>query len=401
MYKSTKHKSKNINIILECIFRNAPISRTSIATLTGITPATTTLTTTKLLEDHAIFEVGQDDNDSPGAGRKQILLDICPDYRFSIGLEFNQKFFVICITNLKGHIVYQHKENYCKELSEGITQFIIDAIKKLLTETAIPLSKIIGIGIAIPGHIDRNKEFMISNNSVWHNFNASTIRKAFSIPVVVENNARCMALSQYLFHPEYAPDSFAFFHVGLGMFCSNIVDGKLFLGNAYVSGEIGHTIVNPNGLRCECGKQGCLQTIASEKWLIQTARKLYNMDSSSILHHLVTSPDEITIQTLAVAYSMGDEAVCSFISNALRYLGISTSNIAILMNPEKIFLHGELFTYPYIHNELINIINNQLNFVEDDYVDSVEIIPYHPEDGAIGGAALAILECFLQLNYDY
>lgn len=180
------------------------------------------------------------------------------------------------------------------------------------------------------------------------------------------------------------------------MFCANILNGSLFQGHTYVSGEIGHTIVNPTGLRCECGKQGCLQTIASERWILKNVKQLYELDSFDILHRLVSSADEITLKTIAAAYSLGDETLISIVSNALKYLGISISNIAILMNPEKIFLHGELFTYPSIHSELMNLIHQQLTFIDNNYVQSIEILPYAKEDGAIGGAALAIMKFLLK-----
>ena len=401
MYKSAKRKSSNRDKILECIYRNAPISRTSIAELTGITPATTTLTISELLEAGIVCELGQEEaGDSGGVGRRRISLDIRPDFLWSLGIEFNQKAFSLSITDMKGESHYFYTEPYTPFLGNHITDTILEQVHTALCSCGISEKQLAGIGIAIPGHIDASSAKLVSNSKVWDHFDAAKIRSSFSVPVFFENNVRCMALGQYLFHPDSTPDSFAFFHVGLGMFCANMVDGQLFLGNAYVSGEIGHTIVNPNGLRCECGKQGCLQTIASERWLIQNAKKLYTADPSGILSQLAPSADEITIDTIVTAYSMGDEAVSAYITNALRYLGISTSNIAILMNPEKIFLHGKIFTYPEIHRELMNIINYQLSFVNGSHVESIEILPCNAQDGATGGAALAILEGFLEISYN-
>lgn len=400
MYKSVKRKSSNRDRILECIFRNTPVSRTRISELTGITPATTTLTISELISEGIVLELDQDDCDlRNNTGRKRIPLDICPDYRLALGIELNQRALYLCITDLKGKIHYQYYEPYTQKLSERITDAIIEQIHATLKTCGLKETQLVGIGLAIPGHMDVTSTNLVSNNKVWQGFDAARIRAAFSIPVFIENNGRCMALSRYLFQPAVTPDSFALFHVGLGMFCANMMNGQLFLGNAYVSGEIGHTIVNPNGHRCECGKQGCLQTIASERWLLENARRLYSLNSHCILKSLAPSADELTIDTIATAYALGDEAVCSFISNALRYLGIATSNIAILMNPERIFLHGKLFTYPDIHNELMNIIENQLSFVDNQHVDSIEILPYLETDGAVGGAALAILEGFLGVVY--
>ena len=146
----------------------------------------------------------------------------------------------------------------------------------------------------------------------------------------------------------------------------------------------------------KCGKQGCLQTVASESWLIKNTRQLYQLDSFGILHRLVSSPEEITTETIAAAYSLGDEAVCTIVSNALKYLGIAISNIAILNNPEKIYLHGQLFSHPLVHSELSSILTQQLTFVENDYVKNFEICPFDTLDGATGACALAIQKIFLK-----
>ncbi len=401
MYKLVKRKSSNRNKILECIYRNAPISRTSIAKLTGITPATTTLTIAELLDEGIVCELGLEESADPScAGRRRISLDICPDFLLSLGVEFNQKALSLSVTDMKGKSLYFYSQPHTPALGKRITEAILEQIDAALHSCGITEDRLAGIGIAIPGHINAASSKLASNNNTWDSLDIAKIRSSFSVPVLFENNVRCMALSQYLFHPEITPDSFAFFHVGLGMFCANMMDGHLFLGNSYVSGEIGHTIVNPNGLSCECGKQGCLQTIASEQRFIHNAQKLYKTEPDGILRHLVASPEAITMDTIAAAYSMGDEAVTACVTHGLRYLGISTSNIAILMNPGKIFLHGAIFTYPEIQVELMNIIRQQLSFVESSHVESIEILPCGVQDGSIGGSALAILEGFLEVSYD-
>lgn len=110
------------------------------------------------------------------------------------------------------------------------------------------------------------------------------------------------------------------------MFCANVIDGELFLGNNYVAGEIGHTIVCEGGRRCECGKNGCLQTYSSEYHLLKNARMLYENSPRTLLRELAASPDEITIDTVTTAYSMGDSGITAFISEALKYLGVTVSN---------------------------------------------------------------------------
>lgn len=399
MYKSVKQKSSNKNIILECIFRNSPISRTAISELTGITPASVTTVTAKLIEDGMIYEEGKEDTDSLASGRKRITLNICADYLYSVGVSFDPNFLCICITDLHGTVCYSETFKFTPELSAHLTDSIIEGILSVLQKAELSLSRIAGIGIALPGHIDKSNSRIISNNNIWGDFNVQKIRNAFDVPVLFENDVRCMALSQYLFHAADTPDSFSYFHVGPGIFCATVTNEQLFLGNAYFSGEIGHTIVNPNGPQCGCGKQGCLQTTSSETWLIQNARSLYKYDSCSLLRHLVSSPDEITIDTIATAYIMGDEGILQYMSNALRYIGITLSNIAILMDPKKIFLHGKMFTYPEIYSKLRQDITSSLNFVETDTPMEITPLPFDVTDGAVGGAALAIIEGLLEISY--
>ena len=100
-------------------------------------------------------------------------------------------------------------------------------------------------------------------------------------------------------------------------------------------GRLDTSLPTPTDCAVNAASRGCLQTVASESWLIKNTRQLYQLDSFGILHRLVSSPEEITTETIAAAYSLGDEAVCTIVSNALKYLGIAISNIAILNNPEK------------------------------------------------------------------
>ena len=396
MYKSNIRKSLNRDRIIECIYRNSPISRKDISNLTEITPATVTNVIFPMIEDGIVEELGEIQSEDNIAGRKKINLSICKDYGYAIGVEFNAKALCCCATDMKGNVIIETSKPYTQDLADNITNYCIQSISDILSNPILENKRIVGIGIAVPGQMDASKRKIKSNHYQWKNFDTSTIKDKFNpIPVVAENNARSMALSQYLFNAQNTPDSFAYFHVGLGMFCSNIINGELFLGNSYVSGEIGHTIVIPDGLRCECGKHGCLQTIASEHALLKKARQLYEYNKDNLLHHLVSSVDDITIDTIATAYVMGEKAIRQYVMDALKYLSISVSNIAIIMNPEKIYLHGQIFSYPEIYAEIFDLINNQLLFVDQNYVNTVEVLNYNPNDGAVGAAALALMQFFV------
>ena len=395
MYKGKKRGSLNRSRILECIYRNAPIARTDIADETEITPATVTANVTALISEGLVEELGEALTEEVSSGRKRVLIDIIPACRYSIGVEFTLKALVICMTDMKGHIISQRVTPFSQELAASVTESICDGIHMLVAESKVAWDKIIGIGIAVPGHMNQDESDFITNRKIWSSFSPDRVRASMPVPVTFENNARCMALSEYLFDPGNSPDSFSFFHVGMGMFCASVVEGEIFLGNHYVAGEIGHTIVCENGIRCECGKHGCLQTYSSETWLLKKAQLLYENNPQSMLRNLVPSKEEITIPMILTAYSMGDPLVGTCISDALKYLGITTSNIAIIMNPGKIFLHGQIFDNEDVRTELMDYIERQLLFVDSSYGNYIEILPYAQTDGAKGASALAISHFFI------
>lgn len=389
-------KMTNRSRILKFIFRNAPVSRSTIAEKTGITPATVSFTVATLKSAGIVSETGgKEESDEWSAGRKRIAIDICPAHSFAAGVEFTEKAVVLCIVNLRGEAVAQRVLREGDINTADVTGTIITQLRSLFEEHMDIRDRICGIGIAAPGKIDLNSGRLVTNSSTWSSFDLRQITDRFGKNVVCENNARAMAYGRYLFDPGGFPESFAYFHVGLGMHCASIINGVLFAGNNFLAGEIGHTIVNPDGKRCECGKYGCLQTYSSERWLVKTSRLLYESGADPLLEKLVDTPEKIDIDVLTRAYSLGDAIIGGYISQAVRYLGVSISNIAIVLNPEKIFLHGQMFNNPDVCTELKDNIQRQLLFVRNGQVNSVEILPCLPEDGAIGAAALAIKRFFI------
>lgn len=394
MYKSKANKYSNRDRILECIYRNPRISRKEISDLTGITPATVTTTTAQLLHQGVIRELGEIQEDRKSIGRSRIALDICDDYGYVIGAEFTSTALTVCATDLHGHILHAHSIPHSPQVSANITALVIEHIRTCAaTQTGRPL---LGIGVAVPGHVANDGRRFVRSSLDWESFSPPAVGAAFPCPVVFENNVRCMAVSAYLHAPRNTPSSFALYHIGRGMFCANVADDELYVGTTFGSGEIAHTIAVPGGKRCECGKRGCLQTIATESAILENAGILLRNGSGSLLQSLVREPEDLTIDHVISAYELGDPAVCRLLSQALQYICMSALNIAVLMNPEKLLIHGILFNNPRIRQDFLELVREQFDFTQNNYsLGTVEFLTSSPTDGAAGAASLAILKCVI------
>ena len=318
---------QNVSSVLEFIYRNPRTSRIEISQATGLTPAAVTNIVAELMNKDWIKETGDEVSFVNGSGRRRKVLTLNNSIGYLLGVEFNMKGIFVTITDILGNVISRDYKNINKYAITHINDEIINLIENSITK--VDSSKILGAGIAIPAHFDLTSETIISNNDMWKDFNLFEIKKYFSFPFIVENNIECMALGEYLFNPLNTPDKFLFFHVGHGLFCSFFDSANLGIKANYYIGEIGHTVVDINGPKCECGKKGCLQTYISESWLIKNAKFFFENSTNTILSNLVKNSEEISLQTIIAAYKLGDSYFKRNIELGIELLGTSISNTLI------------------------------------------------------------------------
>lgn len=393
-WNNTKQLS-NHSRVLRYIFRNQPVSRSEIVEDLSLPRSLVTSITASLISQGVVTELGKAETLEDGAlGRRRLLIGIRPQARFSAGVEIGSRHFRFCITDLAGNV---HRE-LCYAPSEEqirrVNQSIVSGVEQLLQESGIPRDKILGIGVALPGHLNQASGHMVTHSALWDDFNSHILAEEMGFPVTAENNVRAMAYEKYLFDIQSCPEDFALLHVGAGIFCADFRGGVLTEGS-YISGEIGHTISNPEGQRCECGKTGCLQTYASESWLIKKAQRIWQYNPHSALRQIVSSPDAITQETVLDAYRLGDALVVQEIREALRYLGITAANIAIILGAQKLYLHSRMFQDDMLRDDLKALIEGQLSFVGSQEAEDVSILDFNPWRAAVGAAALAIDRLFI------
>lgn len=391
---NTKQPSNHARV-LRYIFRNQPVSRSEIGADLSMPRSMITGITSNLLDKGVVQELGKADSSEDGiAGRRRQLIGIKPNSHCAIGVEIGIRHFRFCLTDLSGKKIDEICYSPSKDQIASVNRCICDGVRQLLNRNPLFAKKLIGVGVALPGHLNTQSGTMVTMSSLWGAFNSHEIEQELGFPVAAENNVRAMAYERYLFNTQSCPEDFVFLHVGAGIFCADFKNGILTSGN-YITGEIGHTISDPNGQRCECGKIGCLQTYASEDWILKKARIIYNSASHSYLKELVGSSENITLQNVLDAYALGDTLVIQELREAVRFLSISAANLAIIMGSEKLYLHSRMFQSDMLRNELKTGIESQLNFVDRGTSEEVEILEFHPNRAAIGAAALAIDRLFI------
>lgn len=203
--------------------------------------------------------------------------------------------------------------------------FMIDNIIKMI-ENIKENKKISGIGMGVPGPIDR-KRGVISNppNIPWRNVPLKKIiQRKFRTKVAIENDAKCAALGVLA---RKKTKNFILFTLGTGVGGAIVTDGKLYtgMGNA---GELGHVTIEKDGLKCNCGNMGCLEEYVAARGFERLAKKYFGKRLSPL-----------ELERMA---KKGDKKAKRIYNEVGEYLGIGLANIGNAFNPETIYFTGKI-----------------------------------------------------------
>jgi glucokinase len=163
-----------------------------------------------------------------------------------------------------------------------------------------------------------------------------TLKKRFDVPVIFDNDANVAALGEYFYGAGRGFTDIFYVTISTGIGGAIILDGQIHHGVYASAGEIGHTVVKPNGLLCRCGINGCLETIASGLSIARRMKEKMAETNGSFNDY----PTEITAETVVEAVKKGDSAACEIWEETVRYLGIGIANAITLIAPEAVIIGG-------------------------------------------------------------
>jgi len=153
------------------------------------------------------------------------------------------------------------------------------------------------------------------------------LEERLGIEVRVDNDCIMLALAEKWLNGNQQSE-FCVINVDYGIGSSFVIEGEIFRGNLYGSGQIGHTIIDPQGKLCSCGRQGCLETIASLSAFKQAAR----------LQHADMPP--LTNRQLFTAWQAGEPWVVDWVNQSAKAIGMSLYNFLNTLNINQIWLYG-------------------------------------------------------------
>lgn len=165
--------------------------------------------------------------------------------------------------------------------------------------------------------------------------------KRYDLKVTLTNDANAATIGEMIYGGAKGIKNFIMITLGTGVGSGIVVDGKVVYGADGFAGEVGHTIVQPEGRLCGCGRRGCVETYSSVTGLRKTALELLNnTNSESSLREI--AKENIGGKTIYNAAINGDILALKCFEITAKMLAIGIANAVAITSPEKVFLFGGL-----------------------------------------------------------
>jgi predicted NBD/HSP70 family sugar kinase len=230
------------------------------------------------------------------------------------------------LVNLRGTIVSRFEmPTPAFNCFDARVQWAVEFVGSFLSHAESDILPLAGIAVAIPGLVNTREEVDYDHRSVADPIR-DAIHDAYGVPVLVDNDARMMALGALWFGAGRRYSTYVALNVTYGIGSGIVLEGRICQGAFRTAGEIGHLPLGEKGVPCYCGAEGCLENIASGSGLLRMAKK----------EGLAVA----SVRELAELARGGDQMALEIFDRFAQALGRGIASISNLLSPQAVILSG-------------------------------------------------------------
>jgi predicted NBD/HSP70 family sugar kinase len=310
--------------VIDTLLGSGPLTQAELARQTGLSTATVS-NIVKTMAATGSIETER----TTSSGRRALLVRLRNNGAVAVGVDFGRRHLRIVLASLGFEVV---AEKFVELPIGHRAQESLDRASQLLAamleECGLRPSAVLGVGVGIPGPIDRRTGTVVQGAILpeWVGIHLADLEKLLRFPVVFDNDANLGALAEVTWGTHNTAKDLVFVKIGSGIGAGLILDGHPFSGSLGITGEIGHEIITDNGVACHCGNRGCLETVAS----------------TSVMMALLGTRAPVTTADIVQNAIAGDAATLRVLDDAGVAIGRGLASIANLINPEVIVIGGPL-----------------------------------------------------------
>jgi len=265
---------------------------------------------------------------------------------YAVGVDLGGTKILAGVVDTKtGRLVASKKKKTKQATHTTLIERITSAVNEAMETAGIDRRSVGGIGVGAAGMVDRKEGVLLAAANLGINNVPITepLNEYYGVPTKLGNDVEVATLAEKYFGAGRNCEHFACVFVGTGIGSGIVVNGELIRGATGTAGEVGHTILFPDGRQCGCGHLGCLEAYASRTAIAKVLKGAIDRGvTSSVASKIDETKGILRSKTIAEAIDEGDKLVSGAIIDGARYLGIGLASVVNFFNPERIILGGGL-----------------------------------------------------------
>ena len=310
-----------------------PGSRADLAARTGLTKATLSNLAEPLLANGILIE---DAATLAGMGRPSKPLRFHPDGPVAVGAEINVSHLAVETIGLDGETLRRHLVP--ADIRMSTPDEVLDRVAELVREI-VPARPLLGVGLAVPGVVQDGVLVRAPNLPKLVGAPlAEELGRRLGRDVELDNEANLAALA-HLWPRHLAGEDFVHVSADVGIGAGVVLNGEVYRGASGFAGELGHVVIERDGVRCTCGSRGCVERYAGLDVILKEAGRR-------------------RLDSLAKALEAGDPKALKAVKAAGEALGVGLATLMNLFDVPTVVLGG---SYAVLHEHLSAAVQSEMD----------------------------------------
>lgn len=332
--------------ILKLLLEEGMMSPSEISTNTELTlPMSSALMKELATDGYIMLQDQVGIKSDKNVGRPPASYIINPEGGFFFGIKVGLRKTRIILLDLQNNERYFHSEDTLGlKDSEAFLERLVKNLKKIIKTQNLPLEKIIGVGVAVPGLVDSSNGRSIS---YFNDLNMSLkdyLENKLKLNIEIENDVNAISLGELHFGGARNAKDVLCINLDKGIGMGAVINGELFTGTNGLAGELGHIRIDEQGKMCYCGKKGCLETFASGEALVEEMSTFMTNNTVPRVQNILSklSKEELDLDAFVEIVLSGDQVAIEMTEKAGESIGKAIGILINLFNPQMIILGGKL-----------------------------------------------------------
>ncbi|MBQ3916001.1 MAG: ROK family glucokinase [Ruminococcus sp.] len=225
-----------------------------------------------------------------------------------------------------------------KEIADDMARMALEAVKN----AKLTIDDIEWIGVGTPGIANSATGIIEYSNNLGFKDTPMVkyIQETIDKPVFIENDANAAAYGEFVAGAAKGAKNAVCITLGTGVGGGIIIDGKIYAGSNFAGAEIGHTVIEVDGVQCSCGRKGCFEAYSSATGLIRMTKESMAQNPDSIMNQMAEDKGKVTARTSFDCMRAGDKYAKAVVDKYIKYLAAGITNTINIFQPDVLCIGG-------------------------------------------------------------